>query len=225
MNSSRLLTSIQLLSDGKSFEMNINLDDSIWILSHFSHLTITRKYLQYLVYYGDESRSKKQHTLRSMRKKHHNTTALLEYLSNKPYVIGNLDSQFHNGWRIAKKTFLTFYTNSTEERDELIQKFITIAGLPPLDIQSLKTNFTYKISHRGTTEVFQFDKYPEIESPDEFWTEEMKTDWRRRYNELERKRAKEREQEEPPVPFEQTSFKAPVLREVTEDDLLSGNVF
>ena len=71
---------------------------------------------------------------------------------------------------------LRFYTNSTEERDKLITRLLSISGQGPIDIPMLEENYTYSfISHDALVKVD-----PEgLPLPDEFWPEERVAEWRK----------------------------------------------
>lgn len=79
-----------------------------------------------------------------------------------------MDFEFTNGWKIKEQPQIEFYfyTNSMEERDELIDKLLGIAGLEIKDKSVLIPNITYLI--KATGEIYPLDD--EL-LPDEFWTD------------------------------------------------------
>ena len=113
-----------------------------------------------------------------MQKKHKNTAELLEYLDTKSYNIHQLEIEFTNGWKIKQRPFIEFffYTNSTNERDNLINKLLSISGQGPIDISNLEPNFGYSFRNFNKTVKIDSDGLP---SPDEFWPEEKVNAWRK----------------------------------------------
>ncbi|GEM_PF-1983783 len=197
-----LLRNIELLSDNKSFRIGAWIQNHIWLLTHLRHLTIARNTLRYQVDHGIFQRPTTKYPIRTMRKKHHNTTELLKYLSSKPYNIISMDMSFTNGWRVATNPELTFYTNSTEERNKLFGLLNMVSGLPTIDLRPLKNNILYFIDAEGNVEHIKFDAFCDLETPDEFWSESQKDEWRIRYREIERSLNKEKDDDEG-LPFYQ----------------------
>ena len=76
---------------------------------------------------------------------------------------------------MVTKLFFRFYTNSTDERNELINKLISISGQDPVDILSLKENLTY--FYRGSDKYELLVNDDELPSPDEFWSKQKRDDW------------------------------------------------
>ena len=120
------------------------------------------------------------HPYRKMQKKHKNTAELLDYLSTKSYDIHQLEIEFTNGWKIKQKPFVKFcfYTNSTSERNELIDRLLFISSQGPIDVSKLEPNFSY--SFRGHSKLVKID-LDGLPSPDEFWPEERKETWKKAY--------------------------------------------
>jgi hypothetical protein len=113
-----------------------------------------------------------------MKKKFENTAELLEYLSKKYYDIQYIAIDFTNGWKIKEQPQIEFYfyTNSLEERDELIDKLLHIAGLEVKDKTNLAPNIEYHF--KATGEIYPL--YDEA-FPDEFWTEAQLNQWKKDY--------------------------------------------
>ena len=118
-----------------------------------------------------------------MRKPHKNTAELIEYLSDKPYNIIKLELEFTNGWKIKQRPCieLGFYTNSTQERDNLINKLLKIAGQGPIDLSQLEFNFSYYFKSETELKKIDSDGLP---SPDEFWSEEQLAKWKKDYERI-----------------------------------------
>ena len=84
-----------------------------------------------------------------------NTLELLTYLSSKNYKVDWIEIRFKNGWAI-KDHFLNeleFITNNTQERNLLLEKFISISGQGPIDINSLEINETYTLQTKGSVKL------------------------------------------------------------------------
>ena len=191
---SYLFGSIELLSNHKSFNLSVDTTRNLWLLLHFKDLKIKSKTLIYQVNNGYRQRKNTVHPYRKMQKKHKNTAELLDYLSTKSYDIHQLEIAFTNGWKIKQKPFIqfSFYTNSTYERDDLIDKLLFISSQGPIDVSKLEPNFNY--SFRGHSKLVKID-LDGLPSPDEFWPEERKETWKKAYI---TKHYKEETQEEQP---------------------------
>jgi len=191
---SYLFGSIELLSNHKSFNLSVDTTRNLWLLLHFKDLKIKSKTLIYQVNNGYRQRKNTVHPYRKMQKKHKNTAELLDYLSTKSYDIHQLEIAFTNGWKIKQKSFIqfSFYTNSTYERDDLIDKLLFISSQGPIDVSKLEPNFNY--SFRGHSKLVKID-LDGLPSPDEFWPEERKETWKKAYI---TKHYKEETQEEQP---------------------------
>ena len=180
---SYLINSIELYSNHKSFSLHVDTIRNLWMLLHFKDLEIENKTIYYQVDNGVRQRKSTKHPVRKMRKHYKNTAELIEYLRDKPYTLQMLELEFTNGWKIKQRPFieLRFYTNSTKERDELIQKLLNIAGQGPIDISKLDINFSYYFT--SESELVKVD--PEgLPLPDEFWSEERVNNWKKEYDKI-----------------------------------------
>ena len=168
---SYLINNIELYSNHKSFSLGIDTVRNLWLLLHFKNLEIKSKTLIYQINNGHRQRKSTVHPYRKMQKKHKNTAELLGYLNTKSYDIYQLEIEFTNGWKIKQipRVEFYFYTNSTSERDDLIDKLLAISGQGPIDVSKLAPNFTY--SFRGHSKLVKID-LDGLPSPDEFWSEE-----------------------------------------------------
>ena len=175
---SYLINSIELYSNHKSFSLGIDTIRNLWILLHFKDLEIKNKTIYYQVDNGVRQRKNTKHPIRKMRKPVKNTAELIEYLNNKPYILRKLELEFTNRWKIKQRPFIQFffYTNSTSERDNLINKLLSISGQGPIDVSNLEPNFGYSFSNSSKLIKIDFDGLP---SPDEFWPEEKVNAWKK----------------------------------------------
>ena len=187
---SYLISRIELYSNHKSFSLGIDTIRNLWILLHFKDLEIKNKTIYYQVDNGIRQRKNTKHPIRKMRKPLKNTAELIEYLSNKPYRLRKLELEFTNGWKVKQRPYieLGFYTNSTKERNELINKLLNIAGQGPIDVSKLDINYTY--SFESTVKLTKINFY-DIPSPDEFWSEEQVAEWRRDVEAIDRLKEEE----------------------------------
>ena len=177
---SYLIDGIELYSDRKSFSLGVDTVRNLWLLLHFKDLEIKNKLIYYQVDNGIRQRKNTKHPIRKMRKSHKNTAQLIKYLSNKAYRLRKLELEFTNGWAIKQFPYveLRIYTNSTKERDRLINKLLNIAGQGPIDISKLEINFPYYFESEAELKKIGFDNLP---SPDEFWSEEQVAQWKKDY--------------------------------------------
>lgn len=174
-----LISAITLLSNHKSFKIFVGSTRSnLWLLRHFKHLTISHYKLRYKINNGIRQRKSTVHPYRWMKKRFENTAELLEYLTCKYYDIQYIAIEFTNGWKIKEQPQIEFYfyTNSLEERDELIDKLLHIAGLEVKDKTNLTPNIEYHFKANG--EIYPL--YDET-FPDEFWTVEQLNQWKKDY--------------------------------------------
>ena len=180
---SYLINSIELYSNHKSFSLGIDTVRNLWLLLHFKDLEIKNKTIYYQVDNGIRQRKNTKHPIRKMRKPLKNTAELIEYLSDKPYNIIKLELEFINGWKIKQRPCieLGFYTNSTQERDDLINKLLNIAGQGPIDVSQLEFNFSYYFKSETELKKIDSDGLP---SPDEFWSEEQLAKWKKDYERI-----------------------------------------
>ena len=177
---SYLIDGIELYSDRKSFSLGVDTVRNLWLLLHFKDLEIKNKLIYYQVDNGVRQRKNTKHPIRKMRKSHKNTAQLIRYLSNKSYRLRKLELDFTNGWTIKQFPYveLRVYTNSTKERDRLINKLLNIAGQGPIDVSKLEINFPYYFESEAELKKISFDDLP---SPDEFWSEEQVAEWKKDY--------------------------------------------
>ena len=176
----RLFESLELLSNQKSFVLGIaNARQKLWLLLHLKSFEIKTYKIHYRVNNGIRQRAKTVHPIRQMRKKFSSTDQLLGYLENKPYELLYLEIFFENGWSFKEQSnhLFRFHTNSTLERNDLINKFMKIAGHDEVSFKDLKLNITYFLSSLGGF----YDLDLGI-SPDEFWSKEKRDNWVKNYN-------------------------------------------
>ena len=179
-----LINTIELYSNHKSFSLGIDTTRNLWLLLHFKDLEIKNKTIYYQVDNGIRQRKNTKHPIRKMRKPLKNTAELIEYLSDKPYSIIKLELEFTNGWKIKQRPCieLGFYTNSTKERDDLVDRLLKIAGQGPIDVSKLDINFSYYFKSETELKKIDCDGLP---SPDEFWSEEQLAQWKKDYEAVE----------------------------------------
>ncbi|MFT5102605.1 MAG: hypothetical protein ACI86C_000247 [Candidatus Latescibacterota bacterium] len=118
----------------------------LWMLMHFKYHEIEGTEM----YYRKKSK-KKLNPQKKSRKSFSNTTALLTYFSDKKYDLNFWKIRFKNGWEISHlyKTF-NVTTNSKTERDEIMNRLISIAGINPIETNIVDQNKTYLIQTDGT---------------------------------------------------------------------------
>ena len=193
---SYLISTIELYSNHKSFSLGIDTMRNLWFLLHFKDLEIKNKTIYYQVDNGIRQRKNTKHPIRKMRKAHKNTAELIEYLSDKPYNIIKLELEFSNGWEIKQKAYteLMFYTNSTDERNQLILRLLNVAGQGPINVSKLDINYTYYF--KSAVKLTKINFY-DIPSPDEFWSEEEVTQWRKDVTAIDQLNEKEEDESEP----------------------------
>lgn len=169
---------------------------NLWFLLHFKDLEIKNKTIYYQVDNGIRQRKNTKHPIRKMRKTHKDTAGFIEYLSNKPYNILKLELEFTNGWKIRQKAYseLIFYTNSTDERNQLILRLLNVAGQGPINVSKLDINYTYYF--KSAVKLTKINFY-DIPSPDEFWSEEEVTQWRKDVTAIDQLNEKEEDESEP----------------------------
>lgn len=174
-----LIHSIELLSDQKSFSMGVQSTRSnLWLLLHFKHLTIKNKRIIYRINNGFHQRKSTVHPVRTMRKNFDTTAQFLSYVATKSYDLLYFEFEFTNGWKIKERpqTEYCFYTNATQERNELIHKLFLIGGQDPIIIEHLIENITYFYKADGSFYIVE-----DMPGPDEFWSEERKDKWKEAY--------------------------------------------
>ena len=213
----RLIESIELLSNQKSFVLGIsNASEKLWLLLHLKSLKIKNYKLRYRVNNGVRQRAKTVHPVREMRKKFLSTSNLLDYLEHKPYDLLWLEIFFENGWSFKEQSnhCFIFYTNSIHERNDLINKFFKIAGHDVVTIKDLSLNIKYYISSSG-----KFYDYGLGESPDEFWSKEKTDDWVQKWN-----KENNSESENILENFEQKEFTNTFMKEILKFNLKELNL-
>ena len=168
---------------------------NLWFLLHFKDLEIKNKTIYYKVDNGIRQRKNTKHPIRKMRKAHKNTAELIDYLSYKPYNIIKLELEFTNDWKIRQKAYteLMFYTNSTNERNQLILRLLNVAGQGPIDVSKLQVNYTYYF--KSAVKLTKINFY-DIPTPDEFWSEEEVTQWRKDVTAIDQLNEKEEDESE-----------------------------
>lgn len=180
---SYLITSIELYSDLKSFSLQVDTTRNLWLLLHFKDLEIKNKTIFYQVDNGIGQHKNTKHPIRKMRKPHINTAEFIEYLRDKAYSIIKLELEFTNGWKIKQRPYieLRFYTNSTEERDDLVYRLLNIAGQGPIDLSKLEINYSYYFKSESQLTKIDPDGLP---SPDEFWSDKQVDQWKKDYDSI-----------------------------------------
>ena len=129
--------------------------DRISMLIHFKELNILEMELYYRKKSAENRKNKKQYPQHKMRLSFNNTLELLTCLSHKNYKADWFKLRFKNGWVIQDSFVngLKFITNNTQERNLLLQKFISISGQGPIDIHSLEINQTYTLHTDGRVKL------------------------------------------------------------------------
>ena len=86
--------------------------------------------------------------------------------------------------KIGRYIDITFYTNSTDERNNLITKLLSIEGiiLDKKKLKELENNFSYHININGQITPYSLD----FKLPDEFWSQEEFEEWKKEYYEREK---------------------------------------
>lgn len=140
----------------KSFiiEFNRNID-RVAMLIHFKELNILKMELCYRKKGAENRKKKKQYSQHKMRLSFDNTLELLTYLSSKNYKADWFEIRFKNGWVIQHSFIngLEFITNTTTERNLLLNKFISLSGQGPIDIDILEINQTYTLHTDGRVKI------------------------------------------------------------------------
>jgi len=113
-----------------------------------------------------------------LRKKFDKTRDLITYLMEKGYDIIYCEILFTNNWRFKLGTYVDmhFYTNSTQERNQLIIKLFSLQGSIVKNevINELQTNIAYITDLEG-----KFKAISSLILPDEFWSEEDVDNWKK----------------------------------------------
>ena len=181
-----LINDIELLSNKKSFQIQIDTTRNLWILLHLKELTIIKSN----IYHQREKFYRKEpYPIRKLRGEFKHTPELLAHINQKSWrynsELRKFSLDFSNGWNVNISHFhlnLEFNTNSTEQRDDLINKLLELSGIEPIDCDRLTPNIGYMISldnkHHLTTLC-------DIPHPDQFWTEDQVETWKKWYLENE----------------------------------------
>ena len=171
----QLIKSITLFSDDKSVQLGIdNALYQLWIMAHFKEMELQETKIFYQETPGHRARKGTIYKKHWLKKKFKNTVELVQYLDSKFYTLSYFELYFTNNWRIkiVANCFINIYTNSTTERNNVIQKLIGIAGLNEIKLSELENNYTYYLS---------YTKPPNHEEsvifPDEFWSKEQIRNW------------------------------------------------
>ena len=212
----RLIESIKLLSNQKSFVLGIaNARQKLWLLLHLKSLRIKTYKIHYRINNGVRQRAKTVHPIRRMRKKFSGTDQLLDYLENKSYELLCMEILFENGWSFKEHSnhYFRFYTNSIHDRNDLIMKFMKIAGHDDVPFKELSLNIKYYISSSG-----KFDDLSFGESPDEFWSKEKTDDWFKKWNNENNSELENISENFEPIEFPNTSMKE-ILKELDIGEL------
>ena len=147
------------LQDGdihRSFIVQFNRNiDRVAMLIHFKELKILEMELYYRKKSAENRKNKKQYPQHKMRLSFNNTLELLSYLSSKNYKTDWFEIRFKNGWVIQDSFIngLEFITNNTSERNLLLEKFISLSGQGPIDINKLELNQTYTLHTDGRVKL------------------------------------------------------------------------
>jgi hypothetical protein len=179
----QLITSIELLSNQKSFRLGIsNTSENLWFLMHFKKLEILNTVIYHQQYSEFRTAKTTKYPTRRLKKKFANTADFLDYLSpgSKPsrrFFIKEIE--FTNGWKIKEQPqiYFTVYTSSLEERNTLINYLINSVCYNSIAIESLEPNMTYYFKASGSLEDYKSEV-----SPDEFWSEERLEKWKEYVN-------------------------------------------
>ena len=176
-----LFDNLEILSNQKSFKIQINTLTDLWILLHLRDLTIVNSDIHYQ---REKFYKKEPYPIRKLTKKFENTKDLLAYINNQRFrynwLLRKFSLDFSNGWNVRISGFhitLEFTTNSTEERNDLINKLIKISGIDPINCDELIPNVGYMIS----LDDYHLKSFSNVPHPDQFWTEEQVERWRKWY--------------------------------------------
>jgi len=179
----QLITSIELLSNQKSFRLGIsNTSENLWFLIHFKKLEILNKVIYHQQYSEFRTAKTTKYPTKRLKKKFANTADFLDYLSPRSKPLRRFfikEIEFTNGWKIKEQPhiYFTVYTNSLEERNTLINYLINSVCYNSIAIESLEPNMTYYFKASGSLEDYKSEV-----SPDEFWSEERLEKWKEDVN-------------------------------------------
>ena len=171
----QLIKSITLFSDDKSVQLGIdNALYQLWIMAHFKELELQETKIFYQETPGHRARKGTIYKKHWLKKKFKNTVELIQYLDSKFYTLSYFELYFTNNWRIKiiANCFINMYTNSTTERNNVIQKLIAMAGLNEIKLSELENNYTYYLSYTNPPSHEDSGIFP-----DEFWSKEQIKNW------------------------------------------------
>lgn len=180
--SHQLIKSITLFSDDKSVQLGIdNALYQLWIMAHFKEMEIQESKIFYQETPGHRARKGTIYKKRWLKKKFKNTVELIQYLDSKFYTLSYFELYFTNNWRIkiVANCFINIYTNSTTERNNVIDKLIAMAGLNEIKLSELENNYTYYLSYTKTPNHEDSGIFP-----DEFWSKEQVMNWMQKQQEV-----------------------------------------
>ena len=174
----RLFSTLQLLSDDKSFELTMERAvQNLWILNHLNDLEIKAHRIMYQRHGGYRQRKTTKYPIRRMRKKFLNTAELLEYLVQRRIHLHVFELWFRNGWElsVAMNWKMQFRTNSAAQRNALAVRLLELEGIRinRNSMNSLNLNYMYWVTLSGEPILID-DSY----LPDEFWSEDEVQAWR-----------------------------------------------
>lgn len=171
----QLIKSITLFSDDKSVQLGIdNALYQLWIMAHFKELELQKTKIFYQETPGHRARKGTIYKKHWLKKNFNNTIELIQYLDSKFYTLSYFELYFTNNWRIkiVANCFINMYTNSTTERNNVINKLIAIAGLNEIKLSKLENNYTYYLSYTNPPNHEVSGIFP-----DEFWSKEQIRNW------------------------------------------------
>lgn len=176
----QLIKNIELLSNQKSFRLDINTIKGLWFLLHFKKFEILNTVIYHKQYSEFRQSKSTKYPTRRLTKKFANTADLLDYLSIINYRRSRnfyiYEIEFTNGWKIKESCHIafTFYTNSVEERNTLINHLINSVAYDPIAIDSLEPNYSYYFNASGSL----MDANSGFIMPDEFWGKDRYEKWK-----------------------------------------------
>jgi hypothetical protein len=171
----QLIKSISLLSDDKSVQLGIdNALYQLWIMAHFKEMELQETKIFYQETPGHRARKGTIYKKHWLKKKIKYTVELIQYLDSKFYTLSYFELYFTNNWRIkiVANCFINIYTNSTTERNNVIDKLIAIAGLNEIKLSELENNNTYYLHYTNPPNHQDSGIFP-----DEFWSKEQIRNW------------------------------------------------
>ena len=78
-----LFDNLEILSNKKSFRIQVNTLTDLWILLHLRHLTIVKSNIHYQ---REKFYKKEPYPIRKLTKKFENTKELLAYINNQRFM-------------------------------------------------------------------------------------------------------------------------------------------